>query len=253
MTIHHDRGNRRRLGLALAFALALCAPSRALADDHGSHGDHGFHSFELVPPDATFRGLTYPEWQARWWQWAASVPIIDGSHPNFPGGDPTRGQSGNVWFLGAPTAGDELEVRHITIPEGTALFFPALNAECSTIEPFPFHGDNRAELRACAKDFTDRTVELHIVIDGQRIRNLERFRHQSPVFALGPFPADNIFGGDPGTTAPSVDDGFYVMVLLQKGTHKIRFGGAFDTSDLPGFLETSIFDVEYRVKVLKAR
>ena len=256
MTIRHDRSNRLRLALATALILTLFVPSRALADDHGSHGDHGehgFHSFEIVPPDATFRGLTYPQWQARWWQWAASVPITNGTHPIFPGGDPTQGQSGNVWFLGAPSVSDGPEARRIEIPEGTALFFPAVNTECSTIEPDPFHGDNPAELRSCASGFADRSFDLHVRIDGQRIRNLDRFRRQSPVFTLGPVPADNILLAAAGATGQSVDEGSYVMVLLEEGTHRIRFGGSIDTSDIPGFPEVLRFDVVYRVKVTKAR
>ena len=42
----------------------------------------------------------------------------------------------------------------LTIPAGTALFFPVINAECSVIEPDPFHGDSEEELRACANGHT---------------------------------------------------------------------------------------------------
>ena len=254
MTINSAQTNWRRFPLILAVILTLLTPSRVLADDHGNHGnhgDHGHHDFQIIPPNQTFRGLSYGEWQARWWQWAFSVPVTDGTHPIFPGGDIRQGQSGRVWFLSAPPpVTDKPEVRRIRIREGTALFFPAVNAECSTLEPFPFHGDNEPELRACAKAFTDRTFEMHVRINGERIRNLERFRHQSPVFTIGPLPENNILGLPAGTKGDSVDDGVYVMVLLEEGQHTIRFGASLDTSDLDGFSDVSSFDVVYRITVV---
>jgi hypothetical protein len=247
MNLKASMKHRRNLVTVIAIVFALLAhPTIALAEN--DLGD-----FLIIPPDAKYRGLTYPEWQARWWQWAFSVPVVNGDHPIFPGGNVLRGQSGRVWFLSAPPVTDGVEVRRITIPAGTALFFPILNAECSTVEGFPFFGSNEAELRSCASGFMDRGFDMAAKIDGVPVRRLQRFRHQSPVFTLGPLPGplpeNNILGLPAGTTGQSVDDGVYLMVVLPEGQHTIRFGGTFDTSDLEGFPPEVSFGVIYRIFV----
>src|SRR5262245_29490269 len=91
----------------------------------------------IVPPEDKFRGLTYGEWAAQWWRTALSIPVVGGSHPNINGGafDGTKG----VLFLAGAGAGATF---NITVPAGTPIFFPVVNAECSVLEPDPFHGDN---------------------------------------------------------------------------------------------------------------
>jgi len=173
----------------------------------------------IIPPQAVFAGLSYSEWQARWWQWVFSLPATD--NPIIPGGNVLQGQSDHVWFLAGVFG---VEERSITIPPGTALFFPIVNTECSTVEPPPYHGDNEAELRACAKGFTDATSDLAVEIDGTSLMNLPAYRHQSPLFTFGPLPADNLLGLPVGTTAQSVDDGIYLLLPpLPVGEHTIHF------------------------------
>ena len=71
-----------------------------------------------------------------------------------PGADPTGercgyGQAGPVFFL--VQSGEEAAERTCTIPAGTALLLPLLDASCSTVEPPPFFGRDEAELRACTE------------------------------------------------------------------------------------------------------
>jgi hypothetical protein len=129
----------------------------------------------VIPPHAKFRGLTYGEWAARWWQAAFALPVIDDDHPIISGG--AFGGEDGVLFLTGVGGVDTIE---ITIPAGTAIFFPIVNAECSVFEPDPFHGDDEEELRECANDHVDTALDLFAVIDGVPVQNLNRHRIESP-------------------------------------------------------------------------
>ena len=214
--------SKRRVGLRLALtacvALGLAASGTTVLAQRGNPNPG------VIPPNARYHGLSYPEWQAKWWQWVFSLPAT--GNPILPGGDVLQGQSDHVWFLAGVFGG---ETRSITIPAGTALFFPIVNTECSTFEPPPYHGDNEAELRACAKMFIDNTSDLAAEIDGVPVRGLAAYRHQSPLFTWGPVPADNIVGAPAGTIARSVDDGIYLLLApLPPGEHTIHFTGTFN-------------------------
>jgi hypothetical protein len=208
------------LGLVLVTLLAVS--SDALAK--GGNKNPG-----VIPPNAKYRGLTYGEWAARWWQEALSIPVVDGEHPLISGG--AFGGKGGVVFLSGVGGGVTVE---ITIPAGTALFFPVVNSECSILEPDPFHGDDEAELRACANGHIDNTSGHFAEIDTVPVNNLDAYRVQSPLFEFGPLPAHNFFDffGLPapaGTTSPSVDAGVYVLLApLKVGTHTVHFRGTFD-------------------------
>ncbi len=183
----------------------------------------------VIQPNAHYRGLTYGEWGARWWQTAFSIPVVDDDHPLISG-EAFGGEDG-VLFLSGVGGGAPIE---ITIPAGPALFFPVVNAECSVIEPDPFHGDDEEELRTCANEHIDKTSGRFAVIDGVPVENLDAYRVESPLFEFGPLPEDNLlqfFGVDApaGATSPSVDAGVYLLLApLSVGTHVIHFGVTFD-------------------------
>src|SRR5882762_6505804 len=104
----------------LVIAALLSAGGSALAEKH--------KAVRIVAPDATFRGKTYGEWAARFWQWMMALPleghpIID--DPNF---DFTAAQSGKVWYWAAP---DGPLTRSFSMPEGTALFLTIRDVETS--------------------------------------------------------------------------------------------------------------------------
>lgn len=157
---------KRRLAL-VALLGSLSATGTVLGDDEG--------------------GLRItPELTARWWQWALAIP--SSVHPlSQKASDPTGanycmvGQHGGAWFLGGifkvvdgppasvdtPSAGnggtmpDEI-TRACTIPLGTPILMPVLNAACDTAgevasgNPVPddLPGKTR-HLRACAKTPAD--------------------------------------------------------------------------------------------------
>jgi hypothetical protein len=180
----------------------------------------------VAPPNSSYRGFSYGEWAAMWWQTAIAIPVDDGDHPVFSGGA-FEGPKG-VMFLAGVFSDEPAEIE-IAIPAGTPLFFPIINAECSEFEPDPFHGDGEEELRECANDHIDNTSNVFAEIDGKPVKNLGAFRTESPLFTWGPVPADNIFGAPEGTTSDAVDAGYYLMVApLSVGEHVIEFGGTFD-------------------------
>jgi hypothetical protein len=174
--------------------------------------------------------MTYGEWGAAWWQAAFAIPVVNGDHPIISGG--AFGGEEGVLFLAAVVGAPV--VIELTIPAGTPLFFPIVNAECSVIEPDPFHGDDEESLRACANGHIDNTSELFAQIDGKQVNNLDDYRVQSPLFEFGPLPEDNLlasFGVDApaGATSPSVDAGVYLFLApLRVGEHEIHIGGTFD-------------------------
>jgi len=213
----------------------------------------------ILPPSSAPYGETYGEWSAKQWQWVYSLPVND--HPLFDTADCSTGQSGRVWFLGgtfttvSPEPGVVIgtATRDCTVPVGTALFFPVIDAECATAER---NGTTDAELRACAQDIIDHAIDLSIEIDGVAVQNLAAFRVQSPLFTWGPLPENNVFQDPvnfpPGTTSPSVSDGYFVMVHpLSVGSHTIHFkGSVVFTQAQDGVDFTFSLDITYRLLVV---
>jgi hypothetical protein len=207
----------------LSVFVALCGLSTE-AQAQGGNSNPG-----ILPPNAHFRGLTYGEWGARWWQAAFAVPIVNGDHPLFSGG--SFGGEDGVVFLSA-VVGSPATVE-VTIPSGTALFLPVVNTECSVIEPPPFHGDDEDSLRDCANGFIDNSGNLSATVDSRMVRNLNAYRVESPLFEFGPLPPDNIFGAPAGATSEAVDAGVYLLLSpLSVGIHRIEVHATLGSSPI---------------------
>jgi hypothetical protein len=213
----------------------------------------------VMPPNSKSHGMTYGEWSAKWWQWVYSIPadqhpLNDGLY--IPGEEPTgdcsngsSGQSGSVWFLGGGWSAAEVgnafyayAVRDCAIPAGKALFFPIINAECSTLEG---NGATEEALRACAIGLVDLAANLTATIDGVVIQDLDKYRAASPLFTFGPLPENNLLGKAPGAVSPAVADGVYLMLPpLSAGNHTIHFAGT-----VPDF--NFFLDITYNLTVGK--
>ena len=184
----------------------------------------------VLPPDAPAYGLTHEAWTARFAQWAQSLPAAI-----HPAADPTGalcglGQAGPVFFL--VQAGDQESVeRRCTVPAGTALLLPLLDASCTTVEPPPFHGRDEAALRACTEAWFATAVELTAVVDGETIPDLERYRVQPDLFAVA-LPAGNMLGVEPTVTQGVVEGYWLLLAPLPVGEHELRFGGAVPDSEI---------------------
>lgn len=237
----------RKCAHVLLVWVALVAVS---PDAHvqGGNPNPGIH-----PPNAKYRGHSYGEWAAMWWQAAFATPVVNGDHPIISGGA-FQGPEGVVFLAGVFADPDDPAVVEITIPAGTPLFFPVVNYECSVFEPPPFHGDNEAELRACANHlFDNNATDLFAVIDGKPVNKLGDYRTESPLFSWGPLPEDNIFAffgvdAPAGTTSPAVDVGVYLLLPpLSVGVHTIEFG-ATNSGELSGSINT-----RYKITVAPRR
>ena len=211
--------------VAMIIVMAAVMCQSALAQ--GGNNNPG-----VIPPNAKYRGLTYGEWSVRFWQELLSVPVINDNHPYFSGG--AFAEADGVVFL-APyywPLGNDPAIA-VTVPAGTALFVPLVNAECSVIEDPPFHGDNEQELRDCVNAMIDQTHSYFAIIDGKQVKNLVAYRVESPLFEFGPLPENNLLGVDAGTTSLSVGDGFYILLApLNVGRHVLRVGGTMDMFNL---------------------
>jgi hypothetical protein len=191
----------------------------------------------VFPPKSHPYGLTYGEWNARWWQWSFSVPSSKNPALTTNGAvDCSVGQSGKVWFLAGHFLTGGSFTRNCTIPHGKALLIPLINSWQDNVCNNP--PLTVKELRVGAASGVFPPTELHASIDGHSLTDLESYRAISPVFSYTlPSSKDNLiytgFGVKlPGpcwpslTVKPAVADGFYIMLHpLTAGKHTIKFGG----------------------------
>jgi hypothetical protein len=209
------RSARRGVALVAAvFALGFCLSQAPM-------GKGGNPNPGVMPPQSKPLGKSYGEWEAAWWQALISIPA-NPDHPFYVGG--AFGDVKHVLFLtgvgGSPTI-------PITVRPGTHLFFPMINAECSSLEPDPFHGDTEAEQRTCANGFIDNVTGVFAEIDGRPVQNIADYRTDSPQFTIN-VPDPNILGVVAPATGTSVDAGYYLFLApLSVETHTLHFGGTF--------------------------
>jgi len=214
-------GSKRLLITSAIVALLAVALTTGRAGEQGSQGNSNPRIFA---PDSEPYGKSYSEWEGAFWKWALELPLA--GHPfndDSPNYDFSAHQSGRVWFWSAP---EEVFTRTSTMPEGVAIFLTTLDAECSTLEDPPFHGDTEAEQRMCAEFFAGHIEDVFVIIDGVEVKNAADYRVSgTQVRFTAPTPW--IFGdvGGPGT---SVGDGYYFMIKpLKAGHHTIEYGGRF--------------------------
>ena len=197
-----------RVFAAVALAGLLASPALTYAQAH--------------PPDAKYQGLTYGEWLAATWQAALATPIEGGSHPWINGGAFVVGNrmvapSAPIIPLGSPKV-----TIPITVAPGTPLSVGIIGVDCSVAEAPPFHGENEAELRACANGLLDLVQDPYVEIDGKPLQDPGAYRTESPLFRYGPLPENNYLGLPPGTQSNAVVAGYGLLVPpLSKGVHRI--------------------------------
>ena len=166
---------------------------------------------------------------AKWWQWALSVPTSVNPLEDATGVNCMVGQRGAVWFLAGSFFGGTA-ARSCAVPQGTALFFPVVNAvQINTPNICGQQGAlSISTLRAMAATFIDGTSGLSVSLDNKPVTALLRIK--SVVFGTD-LPSDNVFdafcGGANSVPAniysPSVDDGIYVLLEpLKVGQHSLH-------------------------------
>ena len=201
----------------------------------------------ILPPSATAFGKTYGAWSSAWWQYVESQPASSNPLVDHTGAGCSVGQSGPVFFLVGTNGSGAATRDKCTVPPGKALFFPLLNAFDVHVACTPATASVCDSNNSPQQVWNDLQIttgfgpfsELHASIDGVPVKNLDPSntpyracagpvaRCSAPSFSLT-FPADNFFGSGlpPGTYAPAVADGFYLLLApLTPGPHTITFGG----------------------------
>ena len=225
---------------SLALTISLVGPTASAAPKIKQ-------DVHVVGIDQKFRGQSYGEWSAAWWQWAWSIPADESPLFDDTGANCAQHQSGTVWFLAGSFAVVEVgqgnfvaeATRACTIPPGTALFFPILNAEADNSCPPRDPPAPPEQLRAEVNALLDQPTEVAAELDGVPVQHVVDYRAASPVFQVV-FPPDNICGTTPGTSI-AVADGYYLMLKpLSAGEHVLHFTGS-----IPGFS----LDITYHLTV----
>ena len=187
-------------------------------------------------------GSTYGQWAANWWNWITSIPEENNPVGDETGEKCTIGQKGPVWFLPG-TSGGKLE-RTCTVPAGKALFLVLLDAECSKTE-FP-KLNTEEEFRKCTRDLNEGAT-LAASVDGVKLKNLEKYRAESPMFNMT-FPSNNIFGQKAGPTIAKSDGWYVILEPLSPGSHNVSFAGSVLGNPVTG-TESYTTDVTYHLNV----
>jgi hypothetical protein len=198
----------------------------------------------LLPLAAAAQEPRLDELSAQWWQWGLSIPTPQNPQLDATGGNCMIGQRGSVWFLAGVWLGGTAS-RTCSIPEGTVLFFPVINAVNVNAPNVCGQGPGNLsvkDMRQASAASIQAATDLSVTVDGKAIHDLLRI--QSVVFDVA-LPQDNIFDapcGGPGTVpagiySPAVDDGFYVRLEpLKIGNHTLHISGKGD-----GFTEDVIY------------
>jgi hypothetical protein len=240
-----------RMNGASSVLIGLALVAMAASPAFAGKGNAGNPS--IMPPQSNPHGLSYAEWAERYWQWSLSFPAT--ANPAADTAPPESGQSGPVWFLPSVT-GNRTVTRHMTIPAGTFLFFPALsvfqnNADCPVNTTF-----TQEELLEQANGAWDFAASLTVcIIDGAPVKGLENpqttpYRVQTDLFYVTVADHDNIIAatGTPcfpdGGTIDMVSVGAFLMVKpLPVGHHIIRVVGAAGPLPTPFFVKDATYNI----------
>jgi hypothetical protein len=129
-----------------------------------------------------------------------------------------------VWFLAA-TFGNGTVERSCTVPTGTALLLPLINAFYGAFLSDPPEQRTEEFLRA---QVACHDVALSATIDGSEVDNPLQYFEQSPLFDVQ-LPEDNVAGLTPDQApelllSPSVDAGYYLFLEpLPPGEHTFHW------------------------------
>jgi hypothetical protein len=182
-----------------------------------------------LPSNSNAYGKGYAELSADWLEWLLAIP--NGSNPLLDpdGAFAAVGQSGKVWFL-VGTAGGPAS-RAVTVPVGTALFFPIVNyfwVNAPEYGDVPWSADQESDVRNLLAAYVDTAHDVVLEIDGRTVPNVGGLRLSGSVGECT-LPNDNLFGV-PFDPVPHecVADGYWVLLPpLSVGNHTIHFAGGF--------------------------
>jgi len=198
----------------------------------------------VLPPNSNAFGKGYDELAAEWLVWVSGIPAATNPLFDSDGSFAAMGQAGKVWYLVGTTGGSA--ERSITVPSGTALFFPIVNYFWINTPEYgdpAWSDDFEITVRELLAAQVDTAQDLMVEIDGKLVPNVYALRAASPV-AMCMVPAEGNIFGVPLNPVPRecLADGYWALLPpLSVGQHTIRFGGGFSS----GFA----LDVTYQVTV----
>ncbi|HUA67632.1 MAG TPA: hypothetical protein VMA13_03715 [Candidatus Saccharimonadales bacterium] len=233
-------------GVALLLTTALSASA-----------DNSCFKPEIIPPGPQYSWLL-----AEYWQWSLSFPA--NADPAGDTAPQESNQSGPVWFLAgihasAVNGGSGTVSRQITMPTGTALFFPILSIYGDDSGCPVFTNLTVNELRAVNAGDWSYVTETTCTIDGVAVKGLanpqtSRYLIQSPPFSYTLASSNNLLAADYGepcipdgmTIYPAVAEGMCLLLApLPPGNHTIHFVGIVGPVESPFVY----FDETYEVTV----
>jgi hypothetical protein len=134
------------------------------------------------------------------------------------------------------------------VPSGKPLLVGLMSAECSDLEPAPFHGDTDAERLANAQAWMDAVgpETLKLSIDGVAVEGLTQYRISTPPFDFLVPAQQNWLDLAGATFGRSAADGYWVMVKpLSRGTHVIHYEAGVTSGAFKGYVQ----DIAHRITV----
>jgi hypothetical protein len=220
-------------------------------------------SIDVVPPVENFRGMSYGDWAALWSKW-----LLSDEPDNYAGGDMLF-LRGNVDYkpLGIPTGGprhsdprgfyNRTGKKGEEIFEGTAIFFPVVNAQLNIGELYDGRLiRNEEDVRLVArKDIAEGgAMWANIMRKGEKkptkiVKNLKDYRVESPLFRLVVSQKSRLRDRMESPLKPGIYDsvtvGYYVLIrTLPPSIYRIRFGG----KGRGAYYTDSVYDISVRGK-----
>jgi hypothetical protein len=202
----------RKAALLTAVLGLLAVPPATAGDEAQGHGK-------------------YARLTAQWWQWIYGLPVSENPNVDPTGANAYNGQPNKKVFFLAGTFQSGTFERRITVPKGTPLFGPVINAQWDNIgvdDPLTV-----PELRDIVGGLIDSVdpEDVVLTLDGKPRPDLVD-RITSPVFGYD-LPAEGnvyqtLFGVDvSGRVKPAVSDGYWFYIPpLPAGEHTLTFSAA---------------------------
>ena len=210
---------------------------------------------DIVLPSENFRGISYGEWAAIWYQWLVSDdPSYYGENVLFLRGNvnysPIGGNEGGPRYLDPKAVyyrtGDNGE----TIFEQTAILIPVLTSHYSLGEIYNGRKINSIPyLRYITNKDTDGgSIWATIMKNDEKpiriVRDLKKYRFESPLYLVS-IPKNSKlrktmdYPPEPGKYHVIVVGYFIIIKCLPIGRYRIRFGG----SNASAYHTDAIYDV----------
>jgi hypothetical protein len=191
------------------FFVLSTLPQSAEADDLNP----GVYAIDSKP-----FGKSYGEWIAGFFNWTAQIPAQVHPTSAYTPEICSINQNGPVWFLAEAFEGTHN--RTCTIPSDKAILLPTM----SGIE-WTDSADNPPrtyeEMLGMVMSGNEEYVEFSAKLDGREIKNLDKYRAQSPLFDLK-MVENNIWDGRPGVWKAVADGYFVFLEPLSVGNHTLE-------------------------------